>query len=325
MKNKEKVVLITGGSGLVGSAIKALQSNYPNFFFYFPSSQLYNLTEQSDVRNMFDKLMPDYVVHCAAKVGGIQLNLNEPAEQFTQNILMNTFMIDEAHRIGVKKFIAFSSVCALPDLPDGYSADENYLHLGPPPTPHYSYAMAKRMVDVQLEAYKKQYGFQGCSIIPTNIFGPNDNYNLINGHVVPCLIHKFHNAWKDRTEVEIWGDGSPKREFIYSQDLAKICLDLLSKDEEMPQRLIIPGQEYSIKEIVDKIKQIYDFDVYKRPDDIWNINVNYNTSKPNGQMRRKTESLYFNELFPNFEYTDINLALKESVKWFNLNFPNVRL
>jgi len=147
-----------------------------------------------------------------------------------------------------------------------------------------------------------------------------DNYDLEDGHVVPSLIHKFYNALATETNIECWGDGSPKREFIYAQDLAKVCVELLKKNELMPQRLIVPGQEFSIKEIVEKIDLSF-LSVYSQlgtsyPDIVWN------KDKPNGQMRRKTESQYFDKLFPNFKYTGIDVALKESVKWFTTNYPN---
>ena len=179
--------------------------------------------------------------------------------------------------------------------------------------------MAKRMIDVQIEAYGRQYKKNYMSLIPTNIFGENDNYNLINGHVIPSLIHKFYNAHQNNASVEIWGDGTPQREFIYSRDLAKVCLELLSRDDMMPQRLIVPGKELMIRDIVNYLQQIYEFDFKKE------IEVKYNTDKPNGQMRRKTDGTLFNSLFPDFQYTDIYYALNQSVDFFLSEYPNVRL
>ncbi len=233
---------------------------------------------------------------------------------------MNTFIVDEAYKHEVEKFIGFGSVCAFPG--DAKILTEtNYLQ-GEPFPAHKSYAYSKRMMAVQLEAYKQQYGFNSCTILPSNIFGECDNYNLEDGHIVPSIIHKFYNAIRTETNVKCWGDGSPLREFIYAEDLAKICLELLQKDE-MPQRLIIPGQEYSIKEIVDKIDLTF-MKEYNFPSHFY-IDIEWDKTKPNGQMRRKTESLYFNKLFPNFEYTNIDSGLKESAKWFMMNYPNVRL
>lgn len=319
MNNKKKL-MITGGSGLVGSAVMSLEKDYPEFQFRPIYHSYGNLTDQNFVDAIFDIERPDIVLHLAARVGGIGKNLNQPADQFDDNILMNTFVIQNSLKYKVEKFIGFGSVCAFPQELD-ILTEESYLE-GEPFPAHKSYAYAKRMMTVQLEAYKQQFGFNSCSIIPTNIFGTNDSYNLENGHVIPVLIHKFYNAIKDITNVECWGSGTPLREFIFAEDLAKICLDLLSgRINPMPDRLIIPGQEYAIRDIVDKMDLIF-MNEYKYPvefpDLVWNKN------KPNGQMVRKTGSIYFNNLFPNFKPTDVDFALRKSIKWFIENYPNVR-
>jgi len=318
----KKKVLITGINGLLGTAFKDhfLQKEYSEFSFVFADRSVCDLTDGKDVDYMFWSYRPEMVIHCAARVGGIGRNISSPAQQFTDNILMNTHVIDQARKHNVKKLIAFSSVCAFPG--DAKILKEDNLHAGPPFPAHWSYAMAKRMVDVQIESYRKQYEVDYCSVIPSNIFGENDNYNLEDGHIVPSIIHKFYKSILTKTNVECWGTGEPLREFVYARDLAKVCLELLKKDEPLPQRLIVPGQEFSIKKIVEKINIVF-LSEFNFPSYFW-PNIIWNKEKPNGQMRRKSESQYFNKLFPNFQYTNIDNALKKSINWFIMNYANVR-
>jgi len=250
----KKKVLITGINGLLGTAFKDhfLQKEYSEFSFVFADRSVCDLTDGKDVDYMFWSYRPEMVIHCAARVGGI----------------------------------------------DAKILKEDNLHAGPPFPAHWSYAMAKRMVDVQIESYRKQYEVDYCSVIPSNIFGENDNYNLEDGHIVPSIIHKFYKSILTKTNVECWGTGEPLREFVYARDLAKVCLELLKKDEPLPQRLIVPGQEFSIKKIVEKINIVF-LSEFNFPSYFW-PNIIWNKEKPNGQMRRKSESQYFNKLFPNF-------------------------
>ena len=180
-----------------------------------------DLTDPRQVEVMFNSIRPDAVIHCAAKVGGLQANITQKGDFFYQNIMMNTNVIESARKSGVKKLISFLSTCVFPNVVE-YPLSPEKIHLG---KPHYSndaYAYAKRMSDIQIQAYREQFGCEYFSVIPTNIYGPGDNYNLQNGHVVPTLIHKFYLAKKNNTPVEIWGTGKPLREFIYSEDVANL-------------------------------------------------------------------------------------------------------
>ncbi len=247
---KKKTILLTGANGLVGSAIKRhIAENLSNKYNIFEVNHTgYNLTKSREVERAFEESDPDIVIHCAARVGGIGKNLATPYEQFRDNVLMNTLVIDEALKRNVKRLIAFSSVCAFPS--DAIVLTENNLHDGRPFPAHYSYAMAKRMVDVQISVCNKQFGTKYSTILPSNIFGENDNYNIENGHVVPSLIRKCCEAKKDATtKFTVWGDGDSKREFIYSRDLAEICVNILQM-KNPPERLLIPGEEKTIRSIV---------------------------------------------------------------------------
>jgi GDP-L-fucose synthase len=306
-----KKVLVTGSSGLLGSAIKKNSINY-SYDFYFVGRDECDLTSQIQVKNLIERIKPDYVIHTAASVGGIGLNLSEPVNQFYKNLLMNSFLIHESAVNGVKKFINFSSICAFPS--DLNLITEDKLHLGVPFDAHFSYAQAKRISDIQIEIYNKNFGFNYTSLIPTNIFGENDNYNLNFGHVIPSLIHKCYESKKTNTPFIVWGDGTPIREFIYSNDLAKICLDILSIDN-LPQKIVTSNSiPISINQVVNKICEIFEYN-----------NLIWDTSKPNGQLIRTTDNKLLKNILPNFNFEDFDTSLSNSIKWFIDNYPNIRL
>lgn len=304
-----KKILVTGGDGLIGNSFKSISNNYDNFEFIFTNRKEADLTKESDVNNLISKYKPEYVIHAAARVGGIGLNLNSPAEQFYNNIMMNTIMIEYCKKYNVKKLLAFSSACAFPG--DLLIQKESELHSGEPFEAHRSYAYAKRMVDVQIEAYNKQYGLDYGTIIPGNIFGKFDNFNLQNGHVVPSLIHKCYNAKKTNTKFSVWGRGDASREFIYSDDVAKACVDLLEK--KFPQRIIISGNVYKIKDIVSLICKYFNY-----------YNIEWQTDKPEGQLYRSSDKTVFNSVLPDFSLSDIEESINKTCKWFEENFKEAR-
>ena len=308
-----KKVLVTGAGGLVGSAVEFISEQYPHYDFIFSGHKQCDLTNEESVKTLFEETKPDYVIHTAARVGGIGRNLETPGQQYYSNILMNTYVIHYAHLYGVKKLLAFSSVCAFPA--DASELHEDILHDGEPYPAHYSYAYSKRMVDVQIYAYQQQYNTNFCSVIPGNIFGEHDNFNLKDGHVVPSLIHKCYVAKKNGTPLEVWGDGLAYREFLYAEDVAKACIELLGSTAELPRRVIVSGKkEIQIKELVQMICDAFDYH-----------KVNWLTDKPNGQLRRPTNKEVFNKILPTFSHTDLKIAMKNTVEWFKENYPDIRV
>jgi GDP-L-fucose synthase len=304
-------ILVTGGSGLVGSAIKEVSHEYADLDILFFNRQDCNLLDQESVKHMMDITRPDAVIHTAARVGGIGLNLSTPGQQFYENIMMNTMIIHYAYKHGVNNLISFSSICAFPE--GAKELSEDILQNAQPHPAHRSYAYSKRMVDIQIEAYNKEYDLNYCSVIPGNIFGKRDNFNLEHGHVIPSLIHKCYMAKKNNDVFDVWGDGTPMREFVYSNDIARACLDLLLL-EKMPQRLIVSGEkEHTIKNIVTKICNKFDYH-----------NVNWLKDKPNGQLRRPSSNTVFKKTLPGFKFTNIDDALSETVSWFNDTYPKIR-
>ena len=310
---KNNSILITGAKGLVGNAVRSIRNEYPEFKLYFSESHLDDLTDQNDVEELFKYVRPHHVLHLAAKCGGIQRNLNNPIQQLEDNLLMNTNVIRAAAKYDVEKLIAFSSVCVFPKKYEVLTEDS--MHDGEPFEAHKYYAHAKRLVDLQIEAHRKERGVNWCSLIPSNIFGKHDFYNLTLGHVVPSLIHKAFLAKQNNEPLHIWGTGVAKREFLYSEDLARICLELFRREEQMPQKMIVSsGEELEIREVVSKIQRLFGIKEIK-----------YDVDKPNGQLSRRCDLTLFNSIFPNFEFTSLDFALEESVRWFQENYPRVRL
>lgn len=305
-------ILITGSNGLCGSAIKEEACFYDQYDYYFSDSK-YDLRNQNDVENLFNQDKFDIVIHTAAKVGGIGGNEAKHEEFFYDNILINTNIIRACCKYKIKKLFAFSSVCAFPD--NLSLLEEDRMHDGPVFMSNFAYGYAKRMVDVHIRAAEKQYGIKNwCSIIPGNIFGRHDMYSIEYGHIIPSLIHKLYLAKYNNKDFIVWGDGKSLREFIYVNDLAKIILNLVEKDY-LPNKIIVSGrQEYSIKEIVEMLITIANFDG----------KIIWDTSKPNGQRNRPSSKKVIDELLPDFAYSDIYNSLKITWEWFERNYPNVR-
>lgn len=295
--------VITGGTGLIGSAF----------------NQGVKLSSKRDLRD-YDKAKfaismykPDVVVHCAAKVGGVGANMQFPADFFMDNIRMNTNVIQACQELKIPKLVSFLSTCVFPDKVE-YPLDETKIELGPPHSSNFAYAYAKRMADVQIRAFNQQYGTQYFSVIPCNVYGPNDNYSLEVGHVIPMLIHKCYLAKKNRKTFEVWGDGTPLREFVYSKDVANIVDLLIQKYTGTEPVIISNPTEYSIKQVVDLIVEYMGF----------KGKVKWLTDKPNGQHRKPSSNAKLLSIIGDYEFTTLEKGLKESIEWFILNYPNVR-
>jgi len=215
-------ILVTGGSGLVGSAIKAFVEENPNEdeSYVFLSSRDGDLRSRSDCDAIFEKHKPKKVIHLAAKVGGLFANMKQKVEFYRENMIMNDNVMECCRIHKVDKLISYLSTCIFPDKTT-FPIDETMLHDGPPHSSNEGYAYAKRMVDTMNRAYAEEYGCNFTSIIPTNIYGPRDNFSIENGHVIPGLIHKVYLAKKNDTPFTIWGSGKPLRQFMYSEDLAR--------------------------------------------------------------------------------------------------------
>jgi GDP-L-fucose synthase len=298
-----KNLLITGGFGLVGSSINDGLKIGRN----------YDLTSQKECENMFKFYNPTHVIHCAAKVGGLGSNMLKKGEYFYDNIMINTNVIENCRKFGVEKLVCFLSTCIFPDKID-YPLTENKIHLGPPHFSNDAYAYSKRMADIQIRAYREQYGLNYVSVIPTNIYGPNDNFSLTHGHVIPMLIHKMYLSQKNNTDFVVWGSGKPLREFIYSKDVAKLTEWVLDNYNEPEPILLSTSEEITIKDLVDLLVKEFNF----------KGNVIFDKSKPDGQFRKPSDNTKLKTYLPNFEFTPLEIGIKETVKWFIENYEKIR-
>lgn len=255
----------------------------------------------------------DKVIHCAAKVGGVVGNMNHKGEFFYDNIMINTNVIESARKHGIKKLVAFLSTCVFPNNID-YPLTESKIHFGPPHTSNDAYSYSKRMAEVQIRAYREQYGLHYKSVIPTNIYGINDNFDIENGHVLPSLIHKCYIARETNTPFVIWGSGNPLREFIYNKDVAKLTEWVLENYNEDEPIILSTSEEMSIKNVVDIIIELMN---YKGK-------VVFDISKPEGQFRKPSDNSKIKNYLPDFKFTPIYDGLKETIEWFENNYQNIR-
>ena len=299
-----KKVLITGGYGMVGSAMESQIKL---------SRETCDLTNPRQTNKLFRLIKPDGVIHCAGKVGGIGGNSNYKGEYFYDNLMINTNVIEAARKSGVKNLVAFLSTCVFPDKVK-YPLTVDQIQLGEPHESNYPYAYAKRMADVQIRAYREQYGINYTSIIPSNIYGPNDNFSLEHGHVMPMLIHKLYLAKKNKTDFTVWGSGKPLREFIYSKDIAKIAEWTLFNYKGTDPLIISGDEEISIKDLVELLVDEFKF----------KGKVIFDKTKPDGQLRKPSDNSKIKELLPDFEYTPFEQGIKETVNWFIENYDEAR-
>lgn len=301
-----KRLLITGGSGLVGSAIKSTER--PEFDYIYFDSKSCDLTDYASTLAAFQNAKPDIIVHLAANVGGLFKNMSEPVEMFEDNILMNTNVVKAAHNCGVQELIACLSTCVFPD--NIGVLDESCLHKGPPHHSNEGYAHAKRMLEVQCRLYTQQYKRRYFCIVPTNIYGPCDNFHLEDAHVIPALIHKCYLAKRDGTPFEIRGSGKPLRQFIFSRDLAKLIIDLIGTDF-CDTIILSPTEEYSILEVARAINHHFG-----------NVLV-VNGSYADGQFKKTSDTTRLKNLL-DFKPTSLEEGIAETINWFKINYGTCR-
>jgi GDP-L-fucose synthase len=296
-------LLVTGGNGLVGSAIAA----------DVKIGREFDLTNTAQTQTAFELHKPTHVIHCAGKVGGLGGNMNYKGEYFYDNLMINTNVIEQARKAGVTNLVAFLSTCVFPDSIE-YPLTEKKIHLGEPHSSNYPYAYAKRMSDIQIRAYRAQYGVKYTSVIPCNIYGPNDNFSLDHGHVIPMLMHKIYKAQQNKSELFIWGDGSPLREFMYSKDVARLAEWAVDNYDEVEPIILSTSEEISIAEVVELLVDAFNFKGA----------VRFDKSKPNGQHRKPSDNSKLKSYLPDFKFTPIEEGLKETVKWFIDNYETAR-
>ncbi|XP_033919690.1 GDP-L-fucose synthase isoform X1 [Melopsittacus undulatus] len=246
MEVKEPVakrILVTGGTGLVGKAIEKVVADgegRPDEEWIFVSSRDADLTSATETKALFEQHKPTHVIHLAAMVGGLFKNIRYNLDFWRRNIHINDNVLHSAYETGVQKVVSCLSTCIFPDKTT-YPIDETMIHNGPPHSSNFGYSYAKRMIDIQNRGYFEQHGCRFTAVIPTNVFGPHDNFNIEDGHVLPGLIHKVYLAKQNGSALTVWGTGKPRRQFIYSLDLARLFLWVLREYDEV-EPIILSGE-----------------------------------------------------------------------------------
>ncbi len=303
---QKKRVCVTGGDGFLGSFVqKTLKERGANDLF-IPTIEQYDLTDINDVRRMLNDAKPDLIIHLAALAGGIGANLARPAEFFYKNLMMGVPLLHEAWEQGVEKFVAIGTICAYPKFTP-VPFKEEHLWDGYPEETNAPYGLAKKMLLVQSQAYREQYGFNSIYLLPVNLYGPRDNFNLETSHVIPALIRKMIDA-EDRGEDEIvlWGDGSPTREFFYAGDAARGIVMAAERYNGSEPVNLGAGMEISIKDLAQLISELSGF----------SGRIVWDTSKPNGQPRRALDTKRAKEYFGFEAEMHFEEGLKRTIDWY---------
>ena len=307
-------VLVTGSSGLVGSAIKNISPNYP-YDFIFVSSKDADLTDYMQTYRLFSKHKPDYVIHLAACVGGLFKNMNYKVDMFEKNTLINFNVVKYSHTFKVKKLVCCLSTCIFPDKTT-YPINETMLHDGPPHASNDAYAYAKRMLEIHCKTYQDQFDDNFICVIPTNIYGPNDNYNLEDGHVIPALTQRCYLAKKEGKPFRVLGSGTPLRQFVYSDDLAKLFMWTLENYNEKESLILSVGEknEVAIKDIALEIAKSFDYEHM----------MEFDTRYSDGQYKKTADNTKLTNLIGDFEFTRIDQGIRKNTEWFIKNFEDAR-
>ena len=309
-----KRVVVTGGAGFLGSVVVAQLRKQGCRSIWVPRSQDYDLVQMEAVQRLYDDAAPDIVLHLAARVGGIGANQANAGRFFYDNLMMGTQLMEVGRQRGLEKFVALATICAYPKYTPVPFREED-LWAGYPEETNAPYGLAKKMMLVQAQAYRQQYGFNAIVLFPVNLYGPGDNFDMQTSHVIPALIRKCVEAQvKGEKQVVLWGDGSPTREFLYVDDAARAILlaaEHYNGDEPVN---IGTGEEVTIQDLAHLIAD----EVGYKGELVWD------TGKPNGQPRRCLDTRRAKELFGFEAETSLRTGIRRTVAWFNTNRESFR-
>lgn len=302
-------IVVTGGAGFLGRfVVKGLQ-NYPGVEVFVPRSHKYDLTEGGDIKRLLQEKQPDLIIHLAAVVGGIGINKRNPGKFFYDNLMMGVQLIEQARLHGLKKFVALGTVCAYPKFtPTPFREDD--LWNGYPEETNAPYGLAKKMMLVQSQSYREQYGFNSIFLLPANLYGPGDNFDLETSHVIPALIRKCVEA-RDagKTFIEAWGTGEASREFLYVADCAEAVIRAAVSYNESDPVNIGSGSEVRIRDLLLLIARLTRFEG----------EVRWQHDKPDGQPRRRLDVSRAYEKFGFRSSTQLEDGLRRTIDWFESN------
>lgn len=306
---RERRVCVTGGDGFLGQVVVRKLRERGAKHIYIPVYPQIDLVKPEDIERVLDESQADLIIHLAAQVGGIGANREHPAEFFYNNLMMGVQLMHKAWQRGVDKFVAIGTICAYPKFtPLPFKEDD--LWNGYPEETNAPYGLAKKMLLVQAQAYRQQYGWNAIFLLPVNLYGPNDNFNPSSSHVIPALIRKFVEAKEaGLDEVVVWGDGSPTREFLYVEDAAEGILKASESYNDADPVNLGSGREISIKDLAEKIARMTGFEGRL----VWD------TTKPNGQPRRSLDTRRAWERFGFKAEMDFDEGLQNTIDWFVAN------
>lgn len=304
-------IIVTGGSGMIGRCLKDIINDDNEWIFL--SSKDCDLRILNEVDNLFNKIKPDRIVHLAANVGGLYKNINNPISMFSDNIKINENILEICNKYDIQKGIFCLSTCIFPSNPSKYPMNESMIHESEPHSSNEGYAYSKRMMELQCRNYNKVYNRNYICLIPVNLYGPYDNFNLKDAHVIPGMIHRLYNSKTNNDEFYMYGEGKALRQFLYSYDFAKMIVEILDTYNEN-KSIICCNDEISINSLTNKLIDIINIDKH-------NIKK---IDKDEGCLKKTSTNSYFTSLFPDFKYTNIDKGLKYTYDWFVNNYDNLR-
>lgn len=303
---ENKRITVTGGAGFLGSYILAKLEERGAKDVFVPHFPEFDLTDRSAIKRMYDVANPDVVIHLAAQVGGIGANRANPGRYFYDNLMMGVQLLDEGRVRGIQKFVGLGTICAYPKFAPVPFKEED-LWNGYPEETNAPYGLAKKMMLVQSQAYRAQYGFNSIFLLPVNLYGPRDNFDLESSHVIPALIRKFLEAIKaGRDEVTLWGDGSPTREFLHAEDAAEGILLATERFDKSDPVNIGAGFEITIRDLSNLVSELCGFQG----------RIVWDTTQPNGQPRRRLDVSKAEREFGFKAKRDFRQGMKETIDWY---------
>ncbi|MGF1578537.1 MAG: GDP-L-fucose synthase family protein [Gemmataceae bacterium] len=301
-------IIVTGGAGFLGKHVVSRLKKAGCEFIYVPRSAECDLTKAGDIENMIQNQRPDVVIHLAARVGGIGANRIRPGTFLYQNLIMGTQLIEACRDAGIEKFVQVGTICSYPKFTP-VPFQESELWNGYPEETNAPYGLAKKLLIAQIQAYEQEFGFQGINLLPVNLYGPGDNFDLATSHVIPALIRKCLEAKAaGRKVLDVWGTGTPTREFLYVEDAAEAIVLACEKLTTSEPVNIGSGREISIRELVTLIAKKTEFEG----------EVRFDPSKPDGQPRRCLDVGRAEELLGFRAATPLEAGLEKTITWYQM-------